>query len=535
MSNSGPGVFGQSVTGIGVHAESDSGDAAATSSHGGVGLRAASDVNNGVFGETKAKDRAGVYGFAHVNRGSAVAGLAQGSDGVGVFDAATSTASGIVGQASAGGVGVTAIGETGLRAQGGTAPGIEAWSVANHGVSGLATDRLSSGVIGVNPTEGASGVTGMSTAGTGVYGQSDTGPGIYADSDSGTGALVYSQSGIGIQATAWGAKTAVVARNRGGGTALEASGGLGAQITGSQIGANIEGSLIGAGLKGDSCGANVSGKAVGLAASSDQIAVMANVYKGHAVVAASTEEDAIVGAVLQLGAAIHGKAGNPGAPSTYAGLFEGDVTINGTLRKSSDHFLIDHPLDPAGKFLEHSAVESNEMKNVYDGMITLDRRGRAAVRVPHWFETLNGQFRYQLTPIGRPAPNLHVAAELADGRFEIGGGTPRLKVSWQITGVRRDAWAVANPLRVERRKVGKERGRYLHPELFKGGPETGLFAATNPTPDTDKLRATLEIPAPPETGRREARKPTRRKSRIPKPQAPRAVPIPSTPGTTARK
>jgi len=137
--------------------------------------------------------------------------------------------------------------------------------------------------------------------------------------------------------------------------------------------------------------------------------------------------------------------------------------------------------------------------------------------------------------IGRPAPNLHVAAELADGRFEIGGGTPRLKVSWQITGVRRDAWAVANPLRVERRKVGKERGRYLHPELFKGGPETGLFAATNPTPDTDKLRATLEIPAPPETGRREARKPTRRKSRIPKPQAPRAVPIPSTPGTTARK
>jgi len=288
---------------------------------------------------------------------------------------------------------------------------------------------------------------------------------------------------------------------------VRASGGVGAQITGSTLGAQIIGSTAGAtitgktvglGVKGDVYGASVEGKAFGLSAGSDQIAVLASVYKGTAVFAATTEKSTIVGTRLQLGAAIHGKAGNPKAPSTYAGLFEGDVTVNGTLRKSSDHFVIDHPLDPSGKSLEHSVVESDQMKNVYDGVVTLDRRGSAVVRLPSWFEALNTRIRYQLTPIGGPAPNLHVATEVEDGRFEIGGGAPRLKVSWQITGVRRDAWAIANPLRVERRKVRKERGRYLHPELFGAKADAGLFAATNAIPDIDAVRPKVETPAPPE-------------------------------------
>jgi len=82
-------------------------------------------------------------------------------------------------------------------------------------------------------------------------------------------------------------------------------------------------------------------------------------------------------------------------PST----FYGDVHISGTLSKSGGSFRIDHPQDPAGKYLSHSFVESPDMKNVYDGVVTTDARGAAAVELPDWFETLNRDFRYQLTPI----------------------------------------------------------------------------------------------------------------------------------------
>ena len=89
---------------------------------------------------------------------------------------------------------------------------------------------------------------------------------------------------------------------------------------------------------------------------------------------------------------------------------------------------------------------------------------------PEWFEAVNTDFRYQLTAIGAAAPNLHIAEELANRRFRIAGGAPGLKVSWQITGVRDDAFARANPLAVEVDKPANERGFYLSPSLY-GQPE----------------------------------------------------------------
>jgi hypothetical protein len=44
-------------------------------------------------------------------------------------------------------------------------------------------------------------------------------------------------------------------------------------------------------------------------------------------------------------------------------------------------FRIDHPLDPANKYLNHSAVESPDMKNIYDGVVTLDADGEAVVEL----------------------------------------------------------------------------------------------------------------------------------------------------------
>jgi hypothetical protein len=151
----------------------------------------------------------------------------------------------------------------------------------------------------------------------------------------------------------------------------------------------------------------------------------------------------------------------------------GDAAVEGNLTKGGGAFKIDHPLDPANRYLQHSFVESPDMKNVYDGLVTLDARGEATVELPSYFEVLNRDVRYQLTPIGAPAPDLHVATELADRRFFIAGGRARQAVSWQVTGIRRDPWAEAHRIVVEPPKRGGERGTYLHPELYSQPAEVG--------------------------------------------------------------
>jgi hypothetical protein len=149
--------------------------------------------------------------------------------------------------------------------------------------------------------------------------------------------------------------------------------------------------------------------------------------------------------------------------------FAGDLTLNGTLTAAAKNFKIDHPLDPTNKYLSHTSVESSEMMNIYTGNAILDNSGEALVSLPKWFEALNADFRYQLTAIGAAAPNLHVAQEIAHHQFIIAGGAPGMKVSWQVTGVRHDAYAKAHPLVVEVKKSDRERGHYLNPDAF-GAP-----------------------------------------------------------------
>jgi hypothetical protein len=160
--------------------------------------------------------------------------------------------------------------------------------------------------------------------------------------------------------------------------------------------------------------------------------------------------------------------------SNYAGFFEGKVRVTGMLEKPGGGFRIDHPLDPANMYLNHSFVESSEMKNVYDGAAILDETGAAWVELPKWFENLNGDFRYQLTAIGAPASGLHVAEEISENRFKVAGGESGMKVSWQVTGIRQDKWAGANRIEVEEEKDAKERAYYLHPDLYAQPEERGI-------------------------------------------------------------
>jgi hypothetical protein len=149
----------------------------------------------------------------------------------------------------------------------------------------------------------------------------------------------------------------------------------------------------------------------------------------------------------------------------HAGYFQGKVGVTGTLTKGGGAFKIDHPLDPENMYLYHSFVESPDMMNVYNGNVLLNERGEVWVELPEWFDALNRDFRYQLTCIGGFAP-VYVAEEIVDNRFKISGGGAGMKVSWQVTGIRRDPWAEANRIPVEEAKPDIERGFYWHPEVY---------------------------------------------------------------------
>jgi hypothetical protein len=164
----------------------------------------------------------------------------------------------------------------------------------------------------------------------------------------------------------------------------------------------------------------------------------------------------------------------------YAGYFIGDVHVAGRLSKSSGSFKIDHPLDPANKYLSHSFVESPDMMNIYNGNVTTDAKGQAVVTLPSYFTALNSDYRYQLTVVGQFAQAM-VLRKIKDNCFVIKTNKPKVEVSWQVTGIRQDAYAEANRIRVEEEKTGQERGTYLNPEAFGQPQEKGVTHARQAT------------------------------------------------------
>jgi hypothetical protein len=169
----------------------------------------------------------------------------------------------------------------------------------------------------------------------------------------------------------------------------------------------------------------------------------------------------------------------------WAGAFDGDVNVTGILIKGAGAFRIDHPLDPENRYLSHSFVESPDMKNIYDGVAIFDGEGEAIVALPDWFEALNGDFRYQLTPMGASFVP-YVAEEIANNRFKVAGGIPGKKVSWQVTGIRHDAFANANRIQVEETKPPAATGTYLHPEAFSQVEKGGSASITQDSKETAK-------------------------------------------------
>ncbi|MBK8503846.1 MAG: hypothetical protein IPL46_17510 [Saprospiraceae bacterium] len=92
---------------------------------------------------------------------------------------------------------------------------------------------------------------------------------------------------------------------------------------------------------------------------------------------------------------------NHGSNTGYASYFFGNAQVTGTLSKGTGSFKIDHPMDPENKYLYHSFVESPDMKNLHDGIVTTDASGDAEMTLPDWFMALSRDFRYQLTVINQ--------------------------------------------------------------------------------------------------------------------------------------
>jgi hypothetical protein len=331
------------------------------------------------------------------------------------------------------------------------------------------------------------GVVGTSAAGSGVQGGSLSGPGTVGTSDSSNGLIGISNKGNGLYARGGsnaavldgavainGAATAESTILFTGGRDDEAT--LTGRISNPNFGsfpgdtrqdtAGVRGiNDVGFGVQGQSSGGHgVQGTSI-----------------GHIGVEGLCQEWIGVWAESQSGPAVWAVAHPGQGPlAGVAGIFEGEVRVAGPLRKSGGGFMIDHPQDPESRYLHHSFVESSERKNVYDGIAEVDDNGEAVIALPGWFEKLNRDFRYQLTPLGQPAPDLHIAGEVSGGRFAIAGGRAGQRVCWQVTGVRDDAWARSHELAVEEDKSADDQGRFVHPELYGYGGEQSVYQSRNP-------------------------------------------------------
>jgi len=387
-------------------------------------------IGTAISGVTSAVGGAAVSGVSKATGGAPAVGVAGSSESPTAF---SSGVSGLDGTATA------ATGSVTIGVQGQSQ---SLWGIGVLGFNGPAgvtkefRDSAGGQQVGV---WGDAEDNGGPLEGVGVVGTSDTGIAVLAENN--TGSAFPALVAVGGSGANGGANPGVPGISTTGGSGgccdSEAFGGAGASGIIAQGGAS-------AGLQGPETGVGGSfaggstGNCTGVACGADGMLAMPGV-------------------------------GPDGAAAGMAGEFFGDIDVQGQIFAGTKDFRIDDPLDPANKYMLHASVESSEMMNIYTGNVTTDASGEAIVPLPNWFEALNTDFRYQLTVIGQFAQAV-VSREVEGHQFAIRTSAPNVKVSWQITGVRQDAYAKAHPLVVEQEKNARERGYYIRPELY-GAPE----------------------------------------------------------------
>ncbi|HNX49967.1 MAG TPA: hypothetical protein PLS53_14310 [Thermoanaerobaculaceae bacterium] len=332
----------------------------------------------------------------------------------------------------------------------GTAAGVMAQGSTGYGLLAVSSSGIAVKGTTISGSPSIDGITSKS-GGYGVHGEANTGSsaaGVYGESSSGRGVVGVSSSGNGVegQGTGAGAFGGLFFNNTSGGTGVLAKGG--------GSGADL--------MLGGTTGYIFADNAY----SSSTIELRSN----HSILLHLDEDNNTTGSAFQI---------HNGANNVVLSLDEsGNLQIDGTISKGGGSFKIDHPLDPENKYLYHSFVESPDMMNIYNGNAVTDEQGFATVTLPDWFEALNRDFRYQLTVVGGGDEWVHarVASKIHGGAFRIQTSAGHTEVSWQITGIRQDAFANANRIPVEVDKAETERGRFLHPEAFGKPAELSVRA-----------------------------------------------------------
>jgi hypothetical protein len=344
---------------------------------------------------------------------------------------------------------------------------------SGYGLEGRATGPGSSGIVGDTTNAGGWGVIGYSLA-TGNYGRLAGAVGVkgsnFVDGSSGVYGESVAATGYGVYGTvASDAAVAVSGVNTVNGNAGSLGGAHG--VAGSTSVSTRSG-VFGQSTVADGYGI------YGTNGGNGNVGSLAGAHGVQGDTSVSSRSGVFGQSAVAGGFGVYGRNSSSGSygylgGGSYAGYFGGNVYATGDISAPSKHFKIDHPLDPADKYLYHTSVESPDMKTIYDGVVVTDETGLAVVQLPDWFQALNRDFRYQLTCIGRFAQAI-VEQEIEGNRFTIRTNLAKVKVSWQVTGIRHDPYANAHRVPVEEDKPEAERGSYLHPQLYGQPEEKGI-------------------------------------------------------------
>lgn len=185
----------------------------------------------------------------------------------------------------------------------------------------------------------------------------------------------------------------------------------------------------------------------------------------------------------------YGVYGYSAGSSGYGVFCQGRFGATGT--KS---FVIDHPTDPANKYLLHYSTEGSEPLNAYSGNVTTDGHGLAWVELPSYFEEINRDYRYSLTVVDDSDDFVQakIKRPIDGNKFLVATSKPNTLVSWRVEGVRNDRWMRANGAPIEVDKPQAERGRYVNPELWGASPESRLNYAAPPEADQKDESSTAD-------------------------------------------
>ncbi|GIV09307.1 MAG: hypothetical protein KatS3mg019_1398 [Fimbriimonadales bacterium] len=439
---------------------------------------ATSGVTSGVFGESASTSGRGVYGLVNATSGftSGVYGESQSTSGTGVLGAATATSGftyGVYGQSySTDGRGVygRAFATSGFTYGG----WFENASTSGTGVLGAATatSGFAYGVYGQSYSTDGRGVYGRAFATSGfTYGgwfenASTSGTGVLgaATATSGFAYGVYGQSystdGRGVYGRAF-ATSGFTYGGRFENASTDGRGvyGLATATSGFTYGGRFE--------SYSTSGTGVLGAAT--ATSGFTYGVYGQSY--------STDGRGVYGRAFATIGTTYGVFGQSDSSSGYGVYASGRFAATGT--KS---FQIDHPLMPETHYLNHFCAEAPEPMNFYSGNVVTDAQGYATVTLPDYFETINRDFRYQLTVVDDSDEFIlaKVVRKIQNNRFVIRTSKPYVEVSWEVKAIRNDRWVQEYGFQTEQAKEDDIKGKYLHPELYGQPKERGIHYHPDP-------------------------------------------------------